>query len=256
MSVEASPSFILGPHVSPSKPRKRGELKPILNTGPAGTSAVSVDIQSPYIQATTISRPVSAQPTHVFRRNVTTNLNRMPTASSSIASTTDYPSQLLRCNQNNKNNKHNKNNHTRRPSSSYSCITRSSKYNKKIQPRNYSYSQEFSSIFSPINDTEKPEWLVSRKNGTIYEDDRTRLSQREYHKERLRPKIIKELQKCYIQAHKDETQKQEQRLRILYRFRLQRLKNTYVECVCKLRELGFSLYIVCVLCLLSDARTE
>ena len=46
--------------------------------------------------------------------------------------------------------------------------------------------------------------------------------------EKIKPRIIKEMKKCLNKAEKEEIRKHEQRIRILYRFRLQRLENAMV----------------------------
>ncbi|ETO05029.1 hypothetical protein RFI_32366 [Reticulomyxa filosa] len=85
------------------------------------------------------------------------------------------------------------------------------------------------SILSPISEREKPKFSVSRKVGTIYEDWKTKVKNEQECKTKLEPFLINEMKKCQQLAEMKETQKHEQRLRILYRFRLKRLHNTFMQ---------------------------
>ena len=82
------------------------------------------------------------------------------------------------------------------------------------------------SVFNPIDLEEKPRWLISTKSGTIYEDRKVRLQTQKETKDRLKPRIIRKMKECYNEIELDEIRKHEQRLRILYRFRLRRLENS------------------------------
>ena len=91
--------------------------------------------------------------------------------------------------------------------------------------KNINDENDYFSIFAPINIEDKPRWIMSNKSGTIYKDNKMRLNKIEKNKKLLKPQIIRQLKQCIKEIENEEIRKHEQRMRILYRFRLRRLSN-------------------------------
>ena len=122
----------------------------------------------------------------------------------------------------------------------------------------------FRSIFNIKEWGEKPQFAVSTRRGTLYEDSKSHAKRKQESngdnntflflfllflsllrwlfrdfvcvcvwpcakkKAKMKPIVMKDLKEKYLKAKNDERLKHEKRLRILYRFRMQRLKNAFV----------------------------